>query len=59
MNEQLIWKIVFHQQALQNDVTGYKQQIDELQKRGKMLHIDCTADEMTEINSKLSGMRLL
>lgn len=40
--------------ALQNDVTGYKQQIDELQKRGKMLHIDCTADEMTEINSKLS-----
>uniref|UniRef100_K1QNN8 Nesprin-1 n=1 Tax=Magallana gigas TaxID=29159 RepID=K1QNN8_MAGGI len=40
--------------ALQNDVTGYKQQIDELQKRGKMLHIDCTAEEMTEINSKLS-----
>lgn len=34
---------------------GHKPQIEELQKRGKMLHVDCTPEEMAEIDSKLTG----
>ncbi|XP_048737335.2 nesprin-1-like isoform X3 [Ostrea edulis] len=42
--------------TLQNEIMGHKPQIEELQKRGKMLHVDCTPEEMAEIDNKLTDM---